>query len=61
MFGLPLAFSVPLVLATLAILPALPLIGIIWAFGRLLIEETDEYLRSLTVRQFLVATGFKAD
>ncbi len=42
----------------LAILPALPLIGVIWAFGRLLIEETDEYLRSLTVRQFMIATGF---
>ena len=42
----------------LAILPALPLIGVVWAFGRLLVEETDEYLRSLTVRQFLVATGF---
>ena len=42
----------------LAILPALPLIGVVWAFGRLLVEETDEYLRSLTVRQFLVATAF---
>ena len=28
-----------------------------WAIGRLLIEETDEYLRSLLVRQMLVATG----
>ena len=42
----------------LAILPALPLIGVVWAFGRLLVEETDEYLRSLIVRQFLIATGF---
>jgi hypothetical protein len=42
----------------LAILPALPLIGVVWALGRLLIEEQDEYLRSLTVRQFMVATGF---
>lgn len=42
----------------LAILPALPLAGVIWALGRLLTEETDEYLRSLTVRQFLFATGF---
>jgi len=42
----------------LAILPALPLIGVIWAIGRLLVEETDEYLRSLHVRQFLIATGF---
>jgi hypothetical protein len=42
----------------LAILPALPLIGVVWAFGRLIVEETDEYQRSLTVRQVLVATGF---
>jgi uncharacterized membrane protein len=42
----------------LAILPALPLIGVVWALGRLLVEEKDEYLRSLTVRQFIIATGF---
>jgi hypothetical protein len=42
----------------LAILPALPLIGVVWSFGRLLIEETDEYQRSLTVRQIMIATGF---
>jgi hypothetical protein len=42
----------------LAILPALPLIGMIWAMGRLLVEEQDEYLRSLHVRQFMIATGF---
>ena len=42
----------------LAILPALPLIGVIWALGRLVVEETDEYLRAQTVRQFMVATGF---
>jgi FtsH-binding integral membrane protein len=42
----------------LAVLPALPLIGMIWAMGRLLVEEQDEYLRSLHVRQFMVATGF---
>jgi hypothetical protein len=42
----------------LAVLPALPLIGVVWALGRLLVEEEDEYLRSLTARQFIVATGF---
>jgi len=47
----------PLAVA-LAILPALPLIGMIWAMGRLLVEEQDEYLRSLHVRQFMIATGF---
>ncbi|HYI63253.1 MAG TPA: hypothetical protein VEW71_00055 [Allosphingosinicella sp.] len=42
----------------LAILPALPLIGVVWAIGRLIVDETDEYQRSLTVRQVIVATGF---
>ena len=47
----------PLAVA-LAVLPALPLIGVVWALGRLLVEEQDEYLRSLHVRQFMIATGF---
>jgi hypothetical protein len=42
----------------LAILPALPIIGVFWAVMRLLIEEPDEFLRMLLVRQALVATGF---
>ena len=42
----------------LAILPALPLIGVVWAIGRLIVDEKDEYQRSLTVRQVIVATGF---
>ena len=41
-----------------AILPALPIIGIFAAIGRYLVEESDEYLRMLTVRQTLVASGF---
>lgn len=41
-----------------AILPALPLIGIFAAIGRYLVEEQDEYLRMLMVRQTLYATGF---
>ncbi len=52
-----LAPSGPLAVA-LAILPAVPLIGVVWAMGRLLVEEQDEYLRSLHVRQFMIATGF---
>ena len=52
-----LAPTGPLAVA-LAILPALPLIGVVWALGRLLVEEQDEYLRSLHVRQFMIATGF---
>lgn len=42
----------------LAILPALPIIGIFWAVMRLLIEEPDEFIKLLLVRQILVATGF---
>jgi len=45
-------------LYVIAILPALPLIGVVWALGRFLIEETDEYQRGLAVRKMLVATGF---
>jgi len=41
-----------------AILPALPIIGVFAAMGRYLVEEQDEYLRMLTVRQTLWATGF---
>ena len=42
----------------LAILPALPIIGVFWAVMRLLVEEPDEFLRMLFVRQALIATGF---
>ena len=42
----------------LAVLPALPIIGVIWTIMRLLVEETDEYIRMLFVRQTLFATGF---
>lgn len=41
-----------------AILPALPIIGIFGAIGRYLVEEQDEYIRSLMVRQVLWASGF---
>ncbi|MCI4591652.1 hypothetical protein MOK15_16335 [Sphingobium sp. BYY-5] len=41
-----------------ALLPAPPLIGFVWAMGRLLVEETDEYLRLLHARRALIATGF---
>lgn len=42
----------------LALLPGIAVAGVFWAIGRLLIEEQDEYLRMLLVRQTLVATGF---
>lgn len=44
--------------ALLAILSAVPLIGVVWAMGRMLIEETDEYQRMLLARQAIIATGF---
>lgn len=42
----------------LGALPGVAVIGVFWAVGRLLVEEQDEYLRMLLVRQTLVATGF---
>lgn len=42
----------------LAIAPALPIIGVFWAIMRLLVEEPDEFIRMLQVRQCLIATGF---
>jgi hypothetical protein len=41
-----------------AVLPALPLIGIFGAMGRYLIEEKDEYVRMILVRQSLWAGAF---
>ncbi|MFU7526968.1 hypothetical protein [Qipengyuania sp. ASV99] len=40
-----------------AILPGLAVIGVFWAIGRLIIEEQDEFLRMLTIRQTLIATA----
>ena len=41
-----------------AVLPALPIIGIFGAMGRYLVEEQDEYVRMLMVRQTLWASAF---
>ena len=41
-----------------AVLPALPIIGIFAAVGRYLTEEQDEYVRMLMVRQALIASAF---
>lgn len=41
----------------LALLPGLCVAAVFWAIGRLLIEERDEYLRTLLVRQLLIASG----
>ena len=42
----------------LGALPGFAVIGVFWAIGRLLVEETDEYQRVLLVRQSLVASAF---
>jgi hypothetical protein len=41
----------------LAILPGLAIMGIFWAIARLMVEEQDEFIRMLIVRQSLIATG----
>jgi len=46
----PLAYA-------LSVLPAIPVVGVIWAMGRYLVEEQDEYLRQKQVRAILWATG----
>ena len=40
-----------------ALLPTVPIIGLIWAIARLLIEETDEFQRMRMVRASLIASG----
>lgn len=47
-----------LIAYVLALVPALPVIGVFWAVMRYVCEEQDEYLRMLLVRQCLFATGF---
>ena len=41
-----------------AVLPALPIIGIFAAMGRYLVDEQDEFVRMMMVRQTLWASGF---
>lgn len=41
----------------LAILPGLAVVGIFWAVGRLIVEERDEFMRMLIIRQALMASG----
>ncbi|GAA4642475.1 hypothetical protein GCM10023115_05950 [Pontixanthobacter gangjinensis] len=40
-----------------ATLPGLAVIGIFWSIGRLIIEEQDEFIRMLVIRQSLIATA----
>lgn len=43
--------------AFLALLPGLSFAGVVWVFGGLIVEETDEFYRMLYIRQGLIATG----
>jgi hypothetical protein len=45
-------------LIVLALLTALPIIGVFWAVFRLLVETDDEYQRLLFAKQTLLATAF---
>ncbi|MEP0189505.1 MAG: hypothetical protein ABJP70_02485 [Erythrobacter sp.] len=38
-------------------LPGLAVTGFFWAIGRLILEETDEFIRMLTIRQTLIASA----
>lgn len=49
--------SGPLVWA-LALLPGLAVAGMFYAMGMLIVEQTDEFLRMLLVRQNLIAVAF---
>ena len=42
---------------SIALLPGLGILAMIWAMGRLLVELEDEYLKMLEVRKALVATA----
>lgn len=41
----------------LALLPGLAITGMFWAIGRLIVEESDEFIRMLTIRQTLIASA----
>ena len=41
----------------IAVLPALPIIGVLYVMGRYLVEEQDEFLRLQLVIGLLIATG----
>lgn len=46
-----------LLLYAAAVAPALPLLVVIWAMGRYLVEETDEYQRARQVQDILWGAG----
>ena len=42
----------------IALLPALPILRILWIMGQFFAEETDEYQKSQMARRYIIATGF---
>lgn len=45
-------------LVALAILPSLPIVGVIAVIGLYILEETDEYLRAEMLKGMLIGMGF---
>jgi len=41
----------------LALIPGLAMVGIFYAYGMLIIEQEDEFIRMLILRQLTIATG----
>jgi uncharacterized YccA/Bax inhibitor family protein len=45
-------------LVILSVLPALPMLAVIWSIFMFIVDQQDEYLRMRQVRQILVGTAF---
>ncbi len=41
----------------LALVPGVAMVGIFYAYGMLIVEQKDEFLRMLVIRQLVIATG----
>ena len=41
----------------LALIPGLAMVGMFYAYGMLIVEQTDEFIRMLVVRQLIIGTG----
>ncbi|MBT8098966.1 MAG: hypothetical protein KJO82_04410 [Gammaproteobacteria bacterium] len=41
----------------LALIPGLAMVGIFYAYGMLILEQKDEFIRMLVIRQLIIATG----
>ena len=41
----------------LALIPGLAMVGVFYGYGMLIIEQEDEFIRMLVLRQLIIATG----